>query len=370
LSAGLDSTSISLLAAGELARRNQRLTAFTSVPAVEHPWTAAPGRIQNEGPLAALVARSVTNIDHVLVDARGVSPIAGLRTMLRIVGEPQLAAGNYYWLSGLLSEAAQRGVGVLLTGQLGNHALSRRGPQASWFTELRRKRFGSAARLAVRPLVPGRAKGLAERYRLRRFWTRWNLGESPWRSYSPIRAGFAREVGLGANPADAPSRASGYDLPAAQLHRVAWQVGVGWKQLGAAFGISVRDPSQDVRLLSFALSIPDRLWQGPMDRWLFRTAIDGIVPDGVRLNARRGLQAADIVDRLRRHRAELDDAFREIEASSLAQRCLDLPYCRRIAATIDGPPDPFLSSTVHSVLMRGLGAGLFLAAFERTGAFE
>jgi asparagine synthase (glutamine-hydrolysing) len=370
LSAGLDSTSISVLAAGELAHRNQRLTAFTSVPVVDRPWTTAPGTIQNEGPLAALVANSVPNIDHVLVDAREVSPIAGLRRMLRILGEPFHAAGNSYWIVALLSQAEQWGMGVLLTGQHGNRALSWPGPEEGWLTELRRKRFGRAARLALRPLAQARALRLADRYRLRRFWTRWGFGESPWRSYSAIRTSFAREAGLDANQSDTPSPATSRDLRAAQLRRAAGQVGVTWKQLGAASGMSVRDPSQDVRLISLAFSIPDRLWQGPMDRWLFRIATNGILPDEVRLNSRRGRQAADIVDRLRLHRAEMDDAFAEIEASPLAQRCIDLPYCRQIAAAIDGPPDPFVSFSVRSVLMRALGAGLFLAAFERTGIVE
>jgi asparagine synthase (glutamine-hydrolysing) len=104
-----------------------------------------------------------------------------------------------------------------------------------------------------------------------------------------------------------------------------------------------------------------------MDRWLFRAATQSILPDAVRLNPRRGLQAADIVDRLRRYRAEMADAFAEIEASPLAQRCIDLPYCRQIATAIDGPPDPFVERTVRAVLMPALGVGLFLAAFERTG---
>jgi asparagine synthase (glutamine-hydrolysing) len=370
LSGGLDSTSISVLAASELARRDQRLTAFTSVPAFDDSSIMPPGRIPNEGPLAALVARSASNIDHVLVDARDVSPISGLRAMLRIVGEPQVAAGNYYWLVDLLSKAAERGVGVLLTGQHGNHALSWRGPESDWLTELRRKRWGRATRLAVHPFVPAGATRFARRYRLRKFWTSWNLGESPWRSYSAIRTSFAREIGLDAVLADAPPQANGVDLQTAWLGRAAWQSGVSAKQLGAAFGLSIRDPSRDVRVISLALSMPRRLWRGPMDRWPFREATKGVLPDEVRLNRRRGLQAADIVERVRRHRAELDDALAEVEASPLARRCLDLPYCRQIAAAIDGPPDPFVLFAVHAVLMRALGAGLFLAAFERGGVVE
>ena len=140
-----------------------------------------------------------------------------------------------------------------------------------------------------------------------------------------------------------------------------------WEQLGGAFGMSVRDPTQDLRILSLALSIPDRAWRGPMDRWLFRTAMIGLLPDEVRLNPLRVRQAADIVDRLHRHRAELDDALREMEASPLARRCIDLAYCRRIVAAMDGPPDPFVAQAARVVLMQALDVGLFLAAFERGG---
>jgi asparagine synthase (glutamine-hydrolysing) len=370
LSAGLDSTSIAVLAAQELAWRNERLTAFTSVPAVADTWPTAPGNFPDEGPLAALVAGSVPNMDHVLVDAREVSPIAGLKAMLRIVGEPTMGGGNYYWLVDVLSQAAQRGVRTVLRGSLGNHAMSWRGPEDTWLGELRRKRFGRAVRVAVHPLVPARAKRLARWYRLRKFWTPWDLGTSPWRSYSAIRSSFAEDVGLRAGPADPSSPPSAFAVRAAWLDRAAWRAGVWSKDLGAAFGLSLPDPAGDIRVIALAFSIPDRLWRGPLSRWFFRQATKGILPDPVRLETRRGLQAADIVSRLRQHRAELDDTFTEIEASPLARHYIDLPYCRQIAAAIDGPPDPFVSFAVHSVLMRALGAGLFLAAFERRGLVE
>ena len=73
-----------------------------------------------------------------------------------------------------------------------------------------------------------------------------------------------------------------------------------WAENSAAHGLDVRDATFDKRVMEFALSIPDREYTGPdgTDRWMIRAAMQGLMPDDVRLNRRLGMQAADVGQRL------------------------------------------------------------------------
>lgn len=58
-----------------------------------------------------------------------------------------------------------------------------------------------------------------------------------------------------------------------------------WARSGARRGIEYRYPLLDRRILEFALSVPPRLFRAHgVSRWLMRAAMDGVVPDTVRLN--------------------------------------------------------------------------------------
>src|SRR5688572_9534488 len=79
LSGGLDSGAVTAFAAEYLSSQKRRLTAFTSVPAFPTAPASPGAACTDEGPSAADVVRSFDSIDHVLVPARKVSPVAGIR---------------------------------------------------------------------------------------------------------------------------------------------------------------------------------------------------------------------------------------------------------------------------------------------------
>jgi asparagine synthase (glutamine-hydrolysing) len=101
--------------------------------------------------------------------------------------------------------------------------------------------------------------------------------------------------------------------------------GALWHEKAAAFGLEVRDPTADVRLLEFCLGIPDEQYaRGGRDRWLIRRAMDGLLPPAVQWNVRRGSQAADLPLRLRADRANVDALVSQIAASPAAREYLDV----------------------------------------------
>ena len=124
LSGGLDSGAVTALAAGVLRERGESLLAFTSTPVSDPSQYTDVGRFGDETRLAAETARYSGNVEHFLISAGQVTPVAAIERMLWVHDEPMHAAGNQYWLAALLDAARQRGVGSLLTGQMGNAVIS------------------------------------------------------------------------------------------------------------------------------------------------------------------------------------------------------------------------------------------------------
>ena len=125
LSAGLDSSIVAATAARQL--RSERLTAFTAIPSTDA--AVPPGTIADEGPLAAAIASYHANIDHVRVASASGSPVALMDRQFQLFERPVLNPSNAVWSEAINDAAQARGIGVLLTGQMGNFTLSHDGYQ-------------------------------------------------------------------------------------------------------------------------------------------------------------------------------------------------------------------------------------------------
>ena len=100
---------------------------------------------------------------------------------------------------------------------------------------------------------------------------------------------------------------------------------------------------------------------GDTDRWLFRQSLIGVLPERVRLSRSKGMQSADIVERLLASWAELEDALAVAEASPLARRCIDLKYCRVLADSVRSARASSQARRKAFSLVNGISAALFLA---------
>jgi asparagine synthase (glutamine-hydrolysing) len=328
LSGGLDSGAVATFAARELAVRGERLRAFTAAPLLPERAFTDPKRIGDELPRAQAVAAHAGNIDLQALRS-GITPLEGIRRMLAITGEPKDAASNAFWLVDLLATVADAGIGTLLVGRGGNWTISWDG--------------------GTSPPLPA-------------------PGELPWRDASAINPAFARRLNLAERMRADTGLTGPVDLPSPRDRRLAmllpgrWNGGCTLAELGAAHGLSLRDPTLDSRVIAFCLRVPDRFFTDPAtgeDRQLARRLTKGLLPDLVRLARPRGHQAADLVPRLRASRAEVDACLRRLGAGPTAAY-LDLRLMRLVwqeALTVDGPRT---SGRATSVLMRGIGVGLFI----------
>jgi asparagine synthase (glutamine-hydrolysing) len=377
MSGGLDSGSVTALAAEVMRGRGERLTAFTSVPAYPAQHLVRHGT-SDEWVRAHTVARHWDNIDHVAVKAEKESPLAAVEKLLAVYPQPVHAASNQYWMQAILREARQRGIGVLLNGQMGNGGVSWNGGRNGIF-HLFAQGHWTAGRRALAGWRSGRKNKTA--------WYAWRSQVlsplvGPWvhrlRGASLSRRGmgdnrtlftvdFERRAGL-AGLWERETRESGCfwpEDPLAERLRIFENntivAGAIAEAQSAATGVDVRDPTADLRLVEYCLGVPDDCYLDERgSRVLIRGAMAGLVPDEVRWNTAYGTQAADFLPRLRAHGAELEIILDRFAATPAVSGRLNVEVLRAAWNGLPRGDNPDSARDVRAFILRGVMAGMFL----------
>ncbi len=230
-------------------------------------------------------------------------------------------------------------------------------------------------RLQLRRLGPNRfVKDLVWRHgpqRIIRSLAHLRASEDEWLRGSAIKPEFARRLDLWNrmwSASDSIFLQRSDDPRAARcqiLQPGRSALGALWAEESAANHVDIRDPTADARVLEYSFSVPDRIFvdsQSGLDRWLIREAMAGTLPDDVRLNRQRGLQAADLVPRLRASAAEVETALAEV-ASGAAAEYLDVCHMRQVWRSIQSENSAQSYRKAVSVLARGVHAGWFINDF-------
>jgi asparagine synthase (glutamine-hydrolysing) len=375
LSAGLDSSAVAATAARLLAGVGGRVIGFTAAP---RAGFAAPGpswRLIDEAPMAAKVAAMHPNLEQVVVRASRGSPLAGLDRGAWLNDLPVVNPGNGVWLDAINDAARSRGLKVMLTGSLGNAGpsydglqllpeLLRRGRIWRWAGEAsalvaRGHGWRHVLRLSLGPWAPDAAWQLANRLRGR---------PAPGlESHCLLRADGARDLELAAQ-----ARAIGYDTllrPPADGFAARFALltdGGAISQPGvlAEWGLDLRDPTSDRRLLEFCLGIPtEEFLRNGVTRALARSAFADRLPQEV-VNARYvGYQSADWAEGLTAAREEARAELERLEACGLAAQLIDLPRMRRL---IDNwPSEGWEREDIRLIYRAGLLQALSTGRFIR-----
>ena len=375
LSSGLDSGSVTAIAANAFSLQDKTLTAYTFAPPSTPRNTVGADRLANEWALAHEVAKAAGNITHQPLHATGTSPISALRRAFPLFGAPAYAPSNAYWLQALLDDARQGGFCALLTGQLGNICASWTPDHDYPLTLLHRGAWAAAWREIIHQTRSGGSMARAMASLLVRACNMDSLIRSSSRQaqlhHSAIHPTFAERIKLPDQIQESEhqlNQAARRDPRARQrqaLLPMLTGAGQVWHELGTAWGIDVRDPTIDQRVIEYCLGIPvDQFRQNGITRWLFRRAMEGILPSHIQWNTRRGLQSADLGHRLITTRQEVESALNDVAASSLAQEYLNLPRMQAVWNNLQTCVDAKTTHEVATVLMGGLSIGFFLIALE------
>ena len=306
LSGGLDSATVTALAARRLGEQDHGLTAFTAVPAVAVKTTA--DRFGDEWPHAAAVAALYPNIEHCPA-SNGDMPILDMLDLREPAQEvPLFNVSNSVWYNAIERQARDRGITVMLTGQCGNMTFSYDGAMLARQLMAR----GQAVRAMRETLAMQRVLGwrwrtsaahMAEaalprlwNERLRALFGRHATGPQ---DYSLIDPGFAVRTGvrerLYSEPSDMrdqhPGDSRAVRLGVMRRNDVQGEFANGSRR---RYGIDTRDPTMDRRVVELCLSIPDDQYQHRgMPRAIARSLARDLLPPVVRDEQRKGLQGAD-----------------------------------------------------------------------------
>jgi asparagine synthase (glutamine-hydrolysing) len=371
LSAGLDSSTVTATAARLLGQTGGAVTAFTSVPREGYEEAPAPESFIDEWPLAASVAAQFANVDHVKMPSTMASPLGDIERKFFAYDRPLVNPCNHVWYSAIMDEAKRRRLPVLLTGQMGNGSISYDG--MAFLTHLLRQ--GRLVRLA------------REARHLRRHGTRWgSIGAQAIGPFLPKRVWTAIQRRRGGQLALSDYSAIGEEAEASLRERAAergldfvyrprkdafetrlWmfrRVDLGNFNKGdlGLWGIDVRDPTADRRLVEFCLSVPvEQFLSKGSRRALARRAFADRLPRPVVEERRKGHQAPDWHEALTAARAEIRSDIERLAECKPAAEMIDFTRLGKLAEEWpeDGWNKPKPVRQYRLALLRGVGVGRF-----------
>ncbi|MEA3060645.1 MAG: hypothetical protein QOJ94_426 [Sphingomonadales bacterium] len=367
LSGGWDSNAVAATAA-RLLGSGGTLAAFTSVPRVAAGGEEAGGRFGDEGPLAAATASLYPNLVHALIPNPDESPLIRLERDLVFYERPLFNPCNHVWLAGLRRAARGAGARVLLSGEIGNWTISA-GRTALLADYLREGRPLAAWRAAA-SLV--RSGGARWRGAFAAAFGPW-IPEPLWNRLQPLSSDPARQVRPALQPellarmadeeaALPPARRQGrFDHTLAALS--AMDFGEHRKAILGGWGLDKRDPTADVRLIEFCLSLPtDMLLDARRRRPLARAALADRVPREVLDRRGKGYQASDWHIALTRELDRAHDLVDRIAADPLAAAVIDAEVLRGLLAAWPqgGWEQPLTIARYRNLFLQALSAGAFL----------
>lgn len=330
LSGGLDSSAISVLAARALRERGD----------VVHGYSIQARRrrdvdIIDGAPYANVTAQAEENLRAIPVDAL---PFAELATGSVALGEPVLSHEDepYERIAALAGKAGQ---GPILSGFGGDHLVSfnGRGDLCEYLLKLKWRRL--ARELEAREKQTSRSA--------------WKILAADVGTYilpesvsSMLRQKFGSDQPAVHSLAEFLSEdfinksSAG---PMTRQNRLALlndgSVSVGLELLArqaARHGTSYAFPFLDRELMDYAIRLPTEVFRvDGVGRWIFRQAMDGVLPDSVRTNTQRlPLSPCKVLEA-----AEARPAFRDTLRK--LRQVEDLPFdLDRIEKAIDSLPDP------------------------------
>lgn len=137
-----------------------------------------------------------------------------------------------------------------------------------------------------------------------------------------------------------------------------------YNALANTYGIEMRDPTADLRLIEFCLAVPESQYLGNGQfKWLLRRAMKDVLPPEILNIKTRGLQSADWHEQIDRAVPQIREELEKLKAHGSASGYLDLQSLEK--ALDDWPNQEDLNSKEAELryrtrMLRGLSVGRFI----------
>ena len=315
MSSGLDSSSIAVLAADHIKKTGHgRLLAYTYIPAMDVP--SGPDNITDETKAVKEIVKANPNIEPHFLNNQGKNCVAQIPDVVSLTEMPIKAIVNFPNLLEIYDTAAQNGCRIIMNGQFGNSTVSYGKYENILYDKYSRHHYLSytsdilraSKKLNVpflRPLKGFRSDFKKQKKFLKNPTMIWNTELYNQYLHPEIEENY---------PAQERFTASGF-LYAGEIytneieyhhqifnHPSFAYIGEIETKIGLRYGIIIRDPTRDARMLSFCVKVPySHFAYHGTPRCLIRRNLRDLIPTDILDNWKRyGEQNADWVLRLNR----------------------------------------------------------------------
>ncbi|WNB92447.1 paeninodin family lasso peptide [Bacillus sp. NEB1478] len=309
LSGGLDSGSVVSIGARSLKKIDKKLHTFSFVPISEYiDWTHKH-RVPDEREYIKAIVNYTGNISDLYLDFKNQSPYSEIDNWLNIMEMPYKFFENSVWIKGIYDAAHKKNIGVLLVGSRGNTTISW-GPALDYYSEIFKKMkwLKLYRELNLYSVNTGAKKSRILKVIFNKAYPSIYSKNKPYEFPKLISKELEKKTNVyerlneeGINM-DSSFKENIYDIRLKHFEQLnVWNVtGTCGTKLSLRHSMQSHDPTNDLRVIKFCLSLPiDKFFGDGLDRGLIRKATKGFLPDKVRLNQRtRGVQGVDSIQRM------------------------------------------------------------------------
>ena len=318
LSGGLDSSTVTAMAAVMAERDGCSLHAITVSPNPELPRFARRGWVEDDFVHAVQLVQRHPAIRHHRLYSAGRPAPDDWPDLHRVLATPLRNVANGQWMADAFRLAASRGCDALLVGQTGNHTISRGHRPAALASLFRYRHWGEfGSELFERPAALPRALAGLIRFR---------FGGNRVRTRRHRDAFLPAATSIGLTPTGSLQAAcekvlSGVDFDDPMGYwRIAMLNGAFIVDSRLVAGIACRDPTSDRRLVEAIMRMPAHAFQHRgRSRALARSLGEGLVPDCIRLREARGEQCPDEPGLFMAHPMAYGQAMARLRESPLSR---------------------------------------------------
>ena len=142
--------------------------------------------------------------------------------------------------------------------------------------------------------------------------------------------------------------------------------GVANTKISLRYSLWDRDPTNDLNVIRFCLSLPDEQYvQDGMERSFIRQATKNLLPDKVRLNHHvRGIQGADTIHRMSSNWSEFLNELNRLVHDSRMSELLNIDVVKNALSSMGNEPRPdMIFEDEFKVLVRSLIVSRFINSF-------
>lgn len=321
LSGGLDSGSVSVLAAKFLLKENKELYSFSSVSEYvsNDNLLGLKNKFVNEKELAELTSKKVGNIKWFPVFGNDISVLKGIKIATKIGSSPVYAPSNAHWFYEIFTSAVEKNVKVILNGQEGNNTVSWAGPDG--YNNSISKKFKTLF-LDIFPFL----EGIKTREEIKKELS--DVLQDKFITQNSILYKINDTVLEWARL----RKMSGIESRAYLMSLTTSSSGIVWQNSALNYNIETPDPTADEDVIKYCLGVPDEVYSSKeYNRFLLRKSFKNILPDEVLFNRQTGLQGIDNWYRIKRDYLEIEffidnanDQFYEIYKKDTLKQYLNL----------------------------------------------